>query len=127
MGKARSDVERERPDGYPPGRFAAGDVRERRIGFQTPSHNKIVSAPVMSARSIRARSRVNSIAKTKNNASKGIRFTRVIVVSNSSLQPKLVPSPCVLLLPPATEVSVNENQTYKFVQPRLVKRSDDRR
>jgi hypothetical protein len=53
--------------------------------FRLP-RSKIVSAP--STRSISARSRVNSIAETKNNASKGIRIWRVIVVINSSLQPK---------------------------------------
>jgi hypothetical protein len=47
--------------------------------FRLP-HSKIVSAP--STRSISARSRV------KNKASKGIRIWRVIVVINSSLQPK---------------------------------------
>jgi len=57
-----------------------------------PAHNKIVSAPDMSTRFISARSKANSIAETKNNASKGTRFTRVIVVINSSLQPTPVQS-----------------------------------
>jgi hypothetical protein len=85
-------------------------------GFRNPPHNKIVSAPVMSTRSIRARSRANSTTETKNSASKGMRFTRVIVFINSTL-PRSQSNPRrVLLLPAATEVSVNENQTNKFVQ-----------
>jgi hypothetical protein len=56
-------------------------------GLHNRPHNKIVSAPVISTRSINARSRMNCIAQIKNNASKGIRFTRVIVVFNASLQP----------------------------------------
>ena len=54
---------------------------------------------------------MNSIAETKNNASKGIRFNRAIVVINSSLPLKPIKAP-VLLLPAATEVSVNANQGY---------------
>ena len=54
--------------------------------FRIPPHNEIVSAPVISTRAISARSKTNSIAETKNNASRGIRFTRAIVVINSSLQ-----------------------------------------
>jgi len=61
-------------------------------GFRHSPHNKIASAPDMSTRFISARSRVNSIAETKNNASKGIRIMRVIVVINSSLPPKPVQS-----------------------------------
>ena len=61
--------------------------------LHTPPHNEIVSAPVISTRSISARSKMNSIAETKNSASKGIRFTRVIVVNNSSLQPVASPIP----------------------------------
>src|SRR5712672_3496089 len=61
-------------------------------GFHNPPHNKIVSAPVMSARSIHECSRANSATEIKNSASKGIRITRVIVVIKSSLQPKPVQS-----------------------------------
>ena len=85
-------------------------------GFRHSPHNKIASAPDMSTRFISARSRVNSIAETKNNARKGIRFTRVIVVINSVSNRSQSNPRRVLLLPAATEVSVNENQTYKFVQ-----------
>ncbi|SRR6266404_402271 len=85
-------------------------------GFRNPPHNKIVSAPDMSTRFISACSRANSIAETKNNASKGIRFTRVILVINSVSNRSQSNPRRVLLLPAATEVSVNENQTYKFVQ-----------
>ena len=67
-------------------------------GFRHSPHNKIASAPDMSTRFISARSRVNSIAETKNNARKGIRFTRVIVVINSSLQLKPVQSPPRLIV-----------------------------
>jgi hypothetical protein len=62
---------------------------------------------------------MNSIAETKNSASKGIRFTPVIVVINSSLQPKPVQPRRALLLPASTEVSVNANQGYKFIRLRL--------
>jgi hypothetical protein len=51
--------------------------------LHTPPHNEIVSAPVISTRSITARSKMNSIAETKNNASRDIRLTRTIVVTNS--------------------------------------------
>jgi hypothetical protein len=53
-------------------------------GFRNPPHNKIASAPVISARSIRAFSRMNSTAETMNTASKGTRVTLVIVVINKS-------------------------------------------
>jgi hypothetical protein len=46
-----------------------------------PPHDKIVSASVISTRSISARSKMNSIAETKNNANRGISFTRTIVVT----------------------------------------------
>ena len=62
-------------------------------GLRDPPHNKIASAPIISTRSFPARSRMNSIAETNNTVSKGIRFTRVIVLIMSSLQPKPVQSP----------------------------------
>ena len=62
-------------------------------GSATRPHNKIASAPVISTRSFPGRSRMNSIAETKNSASNGIRFIRVIVLIISSLQPKPVQSP----------------------------------
>src|SRR5258708_8340168 len=75
----------------------------------------------MTARSIRECSRANSATEIKNGASKGIRITRAIVVIKSSLQPKPVNPSRVLLLPAATEVSVNANQTCKLIQLSLSK------
>ena len=72
----------------------AGMFASHESAFQSPPDNKIVTAPVISIRSIRARSRVKSIAETKNNTSNGIRFNNPNeVVSKSSLQPKPVQSP----------------------------------
>jgi hypothetical protein len=88
-------------------------------GLHNRPHNKIVSTPVISTRSINARSRTNCIAQIKNNASKGIRFTRVIVVFNASFQPSQSNPSRVLLLPASTEVSVNADQGYKFIRLRL--------
>jgi hypothetical protein len=52
---------------------------------QSPQ-NKIASAAIISTRSIRALSRVKSTTGTKNNASRGIRVTLVIVLINSTLR-----------------------------------------
>jgi hypothetical protein len=59
-------------------------------GLRNPPHNKITSTAVTGTSSIHACSRMNSIAETKNNACKGSRFTRAMLVINASLKPKAV-------------------------------------
>jgi|HubBroStandDraft_6_1064221.scaffolds.fasta_scaffold83662_2 hypothetical protein len=60
-------------------------VRRRSRPPQSPQ-NKIVSAAVITTRSIRAVSWVKFTTETKNNASRGIRVNLVIVVINSTLR-----------------------------------------
>ena len=79
-----------------------------------PTHTAraAASAPVISTRSVLARSRMNSIAETKNGASKGIRFTRVFSQSQSPLRP-------IVCQPPPR--FCNSNQGYQFIRLRLSK------
>ena len=86
-------------------------------GLRNPPHNKIASAAVISTRSIRALSRLKSTAETKKSASKGIRVTLVIVAINSSLRLKdRFNSNRVSLLPTASQVLIDLDQSYKLIR-----------